>query len=131
MDQSIKAGVYGFLLALVIDAFSPTYLYFVPSFLVAIFVIFVFRLVTLKDGLVAAFMTYIFSDGVFDTIVLATYYFANTPYPSYDVNVLTMLYPMVSAATAAIAGYIGVWLAKKRRPAQEFPTPIPPQSPPV
>jgi uncharacterized membrane protein YfcA len=131
MDQSIKAGVYGFLLALVIDAFSPIYLYFIPSFLVAIFVIFVFRLGTLKDGLVATFMTYLFSDGVFGTIVLATYYFENEPYPSYNVDVLTALYPMVSAATAVIAGYIGVWLAQKRKPPQEFPTPIPQQSPPV
>ena len=131
MDRSIKAGVSGFLLAVVINLFSPIYLDFVPSFLVAILAIYIFRLGTLKDGLVAAFMTYIFSDGILGTISLATLYFANEPYPSFDVDVWTMFSPIVSAVTAVIAGYIGVRLAQKRKPAQELPAPIPPQLPPV
>jgi hypothetical protein len=44
MDRSIKAGVSGFLLAVVINLLSPIYLYFIPSFLVVILVIYVFRL---------------------------------------------------------------------------------------
>jgi uncharacterized membrane protein len=131
MDQSIKAGVYGFLLAVVINLFSPIYLDFIPSFLVAILVIYIFRLGTLKDGLVAAFMTYIFTDGILGTIVLATSYFANEPYPSFNVDIWIMLSPVVQAVTAVIAGYIGVRLAQKRKPARELPAPIPPQLPPV
>jgi hypothetical protein len=131
MDRSIKAGVSGFLLAVVINLFSPIYLDFVPSFLVAILAIYIFRLGALKDGLVAAFMTYIFSNGILGTIVLATSYFANEPYPSFNVDVWTMFSPIVSAVTAVIAGYIGVWLAQKRKPAQELPLSPPPQLPPV
>jgi uncharacterized membrane protein len=131
MDRSIKAGVSGFLLAVVINLFSPIYLDFVPSFLVAILAIYIFRLGTLKDGLVAAFMTYIFSDGILGTISLATLYFANEPYPSFDVDVWTMFSPIVSAVTAVIAGYIGVRLAQKRKPARELPLSPPPQLPPV
>lgn len=131
MDRSIKAGVSGFLLAVVINLFSPVYLYFIPSFLVAILVIYIFRLGTLKDGLVAAFMTYIFTDGILGTIVLAMSYFANEPYPSFDVDVWTMLSPIVSAVTAVIAGYIGVRLAQKRKSARELPPSPPPQLPPV
>jgi len=131
MDRSIKAGVYGFLLAVVINLFSPIYLYFIPSFLVAVLVIYVFRLGTLKEGLVAAFMTYIFCDGILNTLGLATYYFANQPYGPFNIDVWTMFSPIVQAVTAVIAGYIGVWLAQKRKPAQELPAPIPPQLPPV
>jgi uncharacterized membrane protein len=131
MDQSIKAGVYGFLLAVVINLFSPIYLDFVPSFLVAVLVIYIFRLGALKDGLVAAFMTYIFTDGILGTIVLATSYFANEPYPSFNIDVWIMLSPVVQAVTAVIAGYIGVRLAQKRKPAQELPLSPPPQLPPV
>jgi uncharacterized membrane protein YdcZ (DUF606 family) len=131
MDQSIKAGVYGFLLAVVINLFSPIYLDFIPSFLVAILVIYIFRLGALKDGLVAAFMTYIFTDGILGTIVLATSYFANQPYGPFNIDVWTMFSSIVSAVTAVIAGYIGVWLAQKRKPARELPAPIPPQLPPV
>ena len=131
MDRSIKAGVSGFLLAVVINLFSPIYLDFVPSFLVAILAIYIFRLGTLKDGLVAAFMTYIFSDGILGTISLAMLYLANEPYPSFNVDVWTMFSPIVSAVTAVIAGYIGVRLAQKRKPARELPLSPPPQLPPV
>ena len=131
MDRSIKAGVSGFLLAVVINLFSPVYLYFIPSFLVAILVIYIFRLGTLKEGLVAAFMTYIFTDGILGTIVLATSYFANQPYGPFNIDVWTMFSSIVSAVTAVIAGYIGVWLAQKRKPAQELPLSPPPQLPPV
>ena len=127
MDRSIKAGVSGFLLAVVINLFSPIYLDFVPSFLVAILAIYIFRLGTLKDGLVAAFMTYIFTDGILGTIVLATSYFANQPYGPFNIDVWTMFSPIVSAVTAVIAGYIGVRLAQKRKPAPEPPPTIPPE----
>ena len=131
MDPSIKAGVSGFLLAIAINLLSPVYLDLVPSFLVVILVIYIFRLGTLKDGLVAAFMTYIFTDGILSTIALATSYFANEPYPSFNVDIWTMLSPMVSAATAVIAGYIGIQLAQKGRRPQELPPLIPPQSSPA
>jgi hypothetical protein len=120
MDSSIKAGVTGFLLAVIINLLSPIYLDFAPSFLAAFLAIYIFRLGTLKDGLVAAFMTYIFNDGILGTISLATLYFANEPYPSINIDIWTMLSPIVSAATAVIAGYIGARLAQKRRPAQEL-----------
>jgi len=131
MDRSIKAGVSGFLLAVVINLFSPIYLDFVPSFLVAILAIYIFRLGTLKDGLVAAFMTYIFNDGILGSISLATLYLANEPYPSFNVDVWTMFSPIVSAVTAVIAGYIGVQIAQKRKPVRELPLSPPPQLPPV
>jgi hypothetical protein len=130
MDPSIKAGISGFLLAVVINLFSPLYLYFVPSFLAAILAIYIFRLGTLRDGLVAAFMTYIFTEGILDTIDLAIVYSGNATYPSFNVDIWTMLSPLASAVTAVIAGYVGVWLAKKRRPAHELLPTILQQQPP-
>ena len=121
MDQSIRAGIIGFSLATIINLFSPIYLDFIPSFLAAILVIYFFRLGALRDGLVATFMTYILSNGILGTISLAILYFSNEPYPSFDVDVWTMLSPIVSAVTAVIAGYIGVWLARKRKPLEEPP----------
>jgi len=121
MDQSIRAGIIGFSLAIIINLFSPIYLDFIPSFLAAILVIYFFRLGALRDGLVAAFMTYILSNGILGTISLAILYFSNEPYPSFDVDVWTMLSPIVSAVTAVIAGYIGVWLSRKRKPLEEPP----------
>jgi hypothetical protein len=122
------AGISGFLLAVVINLFSPVYLYFIPSFLAAILVIYYFRLGALKDGLVAAFMTYIFNDGIYQTIAGATYY--NQHY-SYYINAWTVASPIVSAITAVIAAYIGVMFAKARKPAEELPPIVQTQVPPA
>ena len=131
MDTAIRAGISGFLVALVINLFSPVFLYFVPSFLVALLAVYFYRLGTLKDGLVAAFMIYIFTDGILDTIGLATYYAENKVYPSFNVDVWTMLYPLVSAVTAVIAAYVGVWLTRIRKTPPGLPPETSPQLPPV
>jgi len=130
MERSIRAGVSGFIIAVVINLFSPVYLAFIPSFFAAIFSIYIFRLGALKDGLVAAFMTYIFNDGIFGTIGLATLYAANIPY-ELTVDISIVLTPIVSSITALIAGYVGVWLAQKMKPTRELQPPLPPPLPPV
>jgi Flp pilus assembly protein TadB len=131
MDRNISAGILGFLLALIINLFSPTYLYFVPSFLAAIIAIYAFRIGTLRDGLVVAFMTYIFNDGIYNTLGLATYYFTNTPIEAFNVDVWTMISPIVSAISAVIAAYIGILFAQARKPAQELPPIVQSQAPPA
>lgn len=131
MDPAIKAGISGFLLAIIINVFSPVFLYFVPSFLAAVLAVYIYRLGTLKDGLVAAFMTHIFNDGILGTVSLASFYAENKPYPSFTVDVWTMLTPLVSAVTAVIAAYVGVWLTKIRKPPPGLPSAPSPQLPPA
>ena len=112
-------------MAVIITIFSPVYLYFIPAFLAAILAIYISGLRTFKDGLLAAFMTYIFSDGILGTIALTLYYLANEPYPAINIDIWIILSPIVSAVTAAIAGYIGVWLVQKTKPAPEPSRTIP------
>jgi hypothetical protein len=128
MDRSITAGITGFLVAIAINVLSPVNLYFLPSFLVSILIIYYFRLGTLREGLVAAFMTYIFTDGVYQTIAGAIYY--NQQY-SFHVDAWTVVSPIVSAITAVIAAYIGVLFAKARKPAEELPPIVQTQVPPA
>lgn len=113
MDRSILAGISGFLLVIFVNLFSPVYLDFIPSFVVAILVIYVFRLGTLREGLVAAFMTYIFSDAILGTTSWAISYFSNEQIPAFSVDVWTMISPIVSAVSIMIAAYIGARLAQK------------------
>jgi hypothetical protein len=121
MDQSIKAGIVGIVLAVFIDGSVPIQppLDFLPAFLIVIFAIFVFRLNTLKDGLVVAFMTYVFTNGILGTIEFAYYYASNQAYAISPVTLNVVFDPIITAISAFIAAYAGVWLAKKR--------PIPPQ----
>ena len=137
MDKSIRAGISGFILAIIITLLLASLLTlsdilsFIPSFVAAIFAIYISRLETLKDGLVAAFMTYIFNDGILGTISLATFYAANEPYPLLNVDIMTVLYPVVSAVTALIAGYVGVRLVQRMKPTRESPMTPPPLPPPM
>lgn len=130
MDKSIRAGISGTLIAIIINLFSPLYLDFIPSFLAAVFTIYIFRLGALKDGLVASFMTYIFTQGILSTITAATYYVTNTEY-TLTIDVWIVLSPIVTAITALIAGYIGVRLVQRMKPARELPPSLPPPLPPV
>ena len=127
MDSSIKAGIVGFFLSFAANALLPVYLYFVPSFIVAILVIYFYRLATFKDGLVAALMTYLFSDLILGTIDLAASFVVNEPYPSFDVDVLLMLSPLGEAVSVVIAAFIGMWLVQKSKVTEEtLLSPIPP-----
>ena len=130
MDRCIRAGIYGALIAFALNMVSPVYLYFFPSFLAAIFAIFVSRLVTLREGLVASFMTYVFSDGILNAIVAATFYITNEPY-TLTIDIWIILSTLASAFSALIAGYVGVSIAQRIKPARELPPSLPPPLPPV
>src|SRR3990170_6921313 len=118
MDRCLRAGTYGALIALLFGLFSPVYLYFFPSFLAAIFAIYVSRLVTLREGLVASFMAYVFSEGILNAIVAATFYMTNEPY-TLTIDIWIVVSPLASAFSALIAGYVGVWIVQKIKPARE------------
>jgi hypothetical protein len=133
MDRSIQAGIVGTVLAIVIALFLPLpdALGFIPPFLGAILGVYIFRLAAVKDGLVAAFMTYIFQEGILSTVGLVTLYVSNEPYSISNIDIWLALSPIVSAISALISGYLGVQLVKRMKQPQEVPPSLPPPLPPV
>ena len=128
MDRSIRAGITGLSIALLINLFSPVDLVFVPSFLASILAIYILRVVTFREGLITSLLTYAFNGGVLGTLSLATLYFENKPY-TLTVDVLTVFLPLASSITALIATYIGVQLVQRTKPSREMPPPIQPIPP--
>ena len=130
MDRSINAGIIGIVLTVFLSFSIPVGppLDFIPSFVVVIFVIYIFRLMTLKDGLIASLMTYLFDICIISAVSYASYY--NEQFPGFLANVYWVLDPLIFAVSALVAAYIGVWLARRRAaPAQKTPqqsTDIPP-----
>jgi len=129
MDRCIRAGIYGALISLLCGLFFSD-LYFIPSFLATILVIYVSRLLTLREGLVTSLMTYFFSDGFLTTIAAAIYFGTNEPYV-LTIDIWVVILPLVSTFSAIIAAYVGVRLAQKVKPVQELPPSLPPPLPPV
>ena len=124
--RSISAGILGIVLTVAVNLFSPIYLDWAPAFVISIFAIYVYRLNTIKDGLITALLTYVVSNGILGTLTLAVFYASNEPYPAFTVDPYTMLSPILTATSALLATYIGVGLAKKITPPPK--TPSPPQS---
>jgi len=137
MEKSIRAGISGFILAIIINLFLAPFLTLslllnlIPPFLAAMFSIYIYRLRAFKDGLLAAFMTYIFNEGFLGTLDLAVLYLMHEPYPSFNIEIWIVFYPIVSSITALIAGYVGVLLVQRTKPPQELPPSLPPPLPPV
>ena len=118
MDTSIRAGIFGFILVIIVDLFLPvpSDLSFLPPFLIAILVIYTFRLRTLKDGLIAAFMTYMLSYGIIETLSYAVLYSQNNIKQSFTIDAGVIALPIIWASTAILAGYLGAWIARTRQP---------------
>jgi hypothetical protein len=137
MDRCVNAGISGALLSLFISLFFglflPVYLYFLPSFLAAIFAIYISRLGTTREGLVTSLMTFVLGDGIFNTLNNATYYLTTSEPYILNVDIGIVVSPILSAFFAVFAGYIGVRLVGKAKPTQEVPQPQmpPPPIPPV
>jgi hypothetical protein len=130
MEHSIQAGISGALIAITINLFSPVYLDFIPSFVAVILAIYLYRLGAFKDGLLVAFMTYLFNEAVLNAIIAATYYLTEEPY-TLTVDIWIVLSPIVTSISALIAGYVGVLLVQKMKPAKELAPSLPQQLPPV
>lgn len=123
MDRSIRAGIFGFILVIIVNFFLPPapsfvnfLLNFIPQFLISLFVIYTFRLRTFKDGLVAALMTYALSYGVLQTLEAALLYGQNKIQQSFTIDAGVIASPIIWAGTAVLAAYLGVWIAGMRQP---------------
>lgn len=118
----------GFIISIVITVLMPYDLYFLPSFIASILVIYMFRLTVMKDGLLAAFMTYFFAGAASETIVAALYY-ATDPEYSLTIDISIVVFPIINIITAVIAAYIAVRFAQRAKPAPEIPQPLRPLPP--
>jgi len=112
--RSLKAGVYGVLFSLSVNLFSPIYVYFLPSFLAVILVMYLFRVGTLKDGLITAYTTYIASDSILSTLGLALLFSENGSYV-WGGTIWDVFLPIVNLLSALIAAYVGVLIVRKRK----------------
>lgn len=131
MNRSIGAGITASLLAITLNLLIP--LPFVPSFIAAILVIYVFGLASVNEGLLVAFMTYVFSDGVTGAIILTDLYLRGQPY-TFDIDPYILTVQIIYPFTAVIAGYVGAKLVQKFKPATKEtqpPSSFPPPQEPI
>jgi len=131
MEPVLKAGFAGVIIAFVITfAFFQFNLYFFPSFVASLIVIYFFELKATKDAVLAAFIVYIFTEWILSSL---SFLVSIDQTFSITVDAGMALGQISTPLTALVAGFIGAEFAKTRRhiisTLQPLPPPPPPSSP--
>ncbi len=116
----IRLGILGTFLSVMISSFTSSVdLYFLPSFISSLAVIFFSRTSRFRDAIIIAMTTYLFTDAVAAGITLGYLCAFNEPiaslYGNYIPTLLDALMYSISPITAILAGYIGSKLLSRRR----------------
>lgn len=134
MEPVLKAGIAGVAIAFVITLFfAQENLYFIPSFVASIVVIYLFELKATKDAVLAAFITYIFTDWIFNGIPILLSMNETFTF-TFTVDAWMVIGQLFAPITALLAGLCGAEMAKTRRrttPTLQPPPPPPPQPQPL
>ncbi len=130
MDEITKAGIAGFVIAVVIDIFSPLDLLFFPPFVASIIAIYFFELKTVKHAVLVAFIIYIFPDWMWGSIGVVALLISGVSI-TYTVDIWLTLNQVLAPITALLAGLVGAELAERKRRANTLPRlpstiPVPP-----
>ncbi|MEM1586592.1 MAG: zinc ribbon domain-containing protein [Candidatus Bathyarchaeia archaeon] len=127
IGRVIRLGLLGTFLSLIIISIISTAaegmdLYFVPTFLSALIVIYTSRTSNLKDAVIVSMLIYLLTDAILSGLLLGTLYARGenlaSYYSTYHKNAPTLadviLYA-ISPITAILAGFIGFRIAPRRR----------------
>ncbi|MEM1550770.1 MAG: zinc ribbon domain-containing protein [Candidatus Bathyarchaeia archaeon] len=123
----IRLGLIGAFLSLIITAVISSAaeginLYFIPSFLSALIVIYTSRTKDLKDATIISALTYLFAYAITSGLFLGTLYAHGESLASYystyfrdAPTLIDVILSPISPITAIIAGFLGYKIAPKRR----------------
>jgi len=127
IEKIIQAGVLGAFFSVMISSFTPRgiQLYFIPSFISSILVIFLFRVRRLEDAVAVAFAVYLFADALLGGMTLGYLYIENIPlseaYRGYSLTLIDVAGCISNPISALIAAYIGnklvlnIWRRREKR----------------
>jgi hypothetical protein len=130
MEPVLKAGIVGVIIAFAIT-FSLGDLYFLPSLVASLIVIYFFELKATKDAMLAALIVYVFTDWILNGLTAPLS--INERF-TITVDVGMVLNIVLTPLTALVAGFVGAELAATRRhtaAALQPPPPPPPQPQPL
>ena len=127
VEKIIQAGVLGAFFSVLISSLTPRgiQLYFIPSFVSSVLIIFLFRVRRLEDAIAIAFAVYLFADALLGGMTLGYLYIENIPlseaYRGYSLTFIDVAGYIFNPVSALIAAYVGnklvlnVWRREENR----------------
>lgn len=118
----IKLSLMGAFLSLIIYSIASLIaedisLYFIPTFISALIIIYTSRTKSLKDAIIISALIYLFTNAILSGLTLGIIYAQGEKLASYYENIPTLidviLYP-ITPITSILAGFIGSKIAPKR-----------------
>jgi len=116
VGKIIQAGVLGAFVSVMISSLSPPdiQLYFIPSFISSILVIFLFRTKRLEEAVAVAFSVYLFADAILGGIIFGALYVQNISlseaYRGYMITFVDVAAYVFNPISALLAAYLGTML---------------------
>jgi len=118
----LKMGLLGAFLSVTLSSFSLIPLYFVPSFISSLIVIFLSKARRIEDATWIAMSVYLFENAIIASMVLASNLIVGQVELSQTITLVDLIMFIAYPVTALVAGYIGVNLVPKKK---EEPLPVP------
>jgi len=118
LGKIIQAGVLGAFISVMLSSLtSPeVQLYFIPSFISSILMIFLFRVKRLEEAVTIAFSVYLFADAILGGMIFGSLYIENISlseaYRGYMLTFLDIATIVFNPVSALIAAYLGNKLLK-------------------
>ena len=116
VGRIIQAGVLGAFISVMISSLSSQsiQLYFIPSFISSILVIFLFRIKRLEEAVAVAFSVYLFADAILGGIIFGSLYVENISlseaYRGYMLTFIDVAAIVFNPISALISAYLGITL---------------------
>lgn len=117
MFRYVVVGLLGAFLSVMITVFiGNVNLFFIPSFVASVIVIFMYRISELKDSLIASLTIYLFAEGILLTLELGFIYASGTP---YKIELLPEIWEIglysFTPISAILAAYVGMKIGPKKK----------------
>ena len=113
IGKIIQAGILGAFLSVMISFLSPPeiQLYFIPSFVSSVAMIFLFRAKRLEEAVMISFSVYLFADAILGGIIFGSLYIQNISlseaYSGYMLTFIDVAMYVFNPVSALIAAYVG------------------------
>ena len=109
----LQAGILGAFISVMISSLAPprVQLYFIPSFVSSLLVIFLFRTRRFEEAITISFAVYLFSDAILGGIIFGSLYIKgislSEAYRGYMLTFLDVAAYVFNPVSALIAAYLG------------------------
>ena len=119
VTRFVAASLLGAMISVMIASSSTVNLFFLPSFIASVIVVYLYRMSRFEESLVTSLAIYLFADGIMAVTILGYCYMLQTPYATFIEDWVPELWEVLlyglNPVSAFVAAYIGMKISPRRR----------------